>query len=141
MREEQRLWQKSFGLHEVDHLARRTHPGVDDERAPVFGGIDIGVRPSTAADESLEHDGSVSPVSEHDRARTTVGAAAADTRSDMVQGLVTIARVLAAGEARRREDDRHARSLHDHPASRRPASETIDGMLYVGLRPATHDAA
>ena len=76
----------------------------------------------------------------------------------MTPGLIAIASLLAAlwggaasaqtnASARSRsshpsaqQTDTYARSRRSHPSARRP-TETIDGMLYVGLRPATHDAA
>lgn len=59
----------------------------------------------------------------------------------MVQGLIVIAQVLAAGSGWSARDARaYARARSSHPSSQR-SIETIDGMLYVGLRPATHDAA
>lgn len=57
----------------------------------------------------------------------------------MVPGLIVISRVLAALTGRsEREMRAYARRNHSWA---RPSTETIDGMLYVGLRPATHDAA
>ncbi len=59
----------------------------------------------------------------------------------MVQGLIVVARVLAAPSGGTARDERG----YERSPSRRPsaqaATETIDGMLYVGLRPATRDAA
>lgn len=59
----------------------------------------------------------------------------------MLPGLIVIARVLAAQTGRStREMRAYERARRNHPSAR-PSTETIDGMLYVGLRPATHDAA
>lgn len=65
----------------------------------------------------------------------------------MLPGLIAIADLLVAlsgwarqEEASTRQRDALARSRPSHPSPRR-SIETIDGMLYVGLRPTTHDAA
>jgi hypothetical protein len=58
----------------------------------------------------------------------------------MTHGLITIARALATLGRRLDDHERYACARRDHPASA-PEVETIEGMLYIGLRPATHDAA
>jgi hypothetical protein len=60
----------------------------------------------------------------------------------MMPGLTSLVRQLARSVGRARSDGRDGRPRSDRPVRTgeraRSAVETIDGMLFVGLRPANH---
>lgn len=59
----------------------------------------------------------------------------------MLQGLIVVAQVLAARSGGTARDQRGYEGSPSRRASAQTATETIDGMLYVGMRPSTRGAA